>query len=89
MQPHFVSLHANGARLDANGKGYWDLPQFDHARVVTVNPNVANPPEGGYNVPDVGWLRWDDDDEDLHGIRVVVEEAVAGGGLDVVVWTVG
>jgi hypothetical protein len=84
MQPHFVSLHAGGARLDGKGNGYWDLPQFPYDTVVTVNPNVANPPEvGGYNVPDVAWLRW------APGIRVVVEEGVAGGGLDVVVWTAG
>lgn len=84
MQAHFVSLHAGGARLDGNGNGYWDLPAFPFDRVVAVNPNVANPPEvGGYNVPDVGWLRWGS------GIRVVAEEAVAGGGLDVVVWTAG
>lgn len=84
MQPHFVSLHAAGAHLDGQGNGYWDLPQFPFDTVVTVNPNVANPPElGRYNVPDVGFLRW------RTGIRVVAEEAIAGGGLDVVVWTAG
>jgi len=83
MQRHFVSLHAGGARLDGAGNGYWDLPQFDPDRVVTISPNVANPPEAGYNVPDVGWLRWGE------GIRVVVQGGVAGGGLDVSVWTVG
>jgi len=83
MQAHFVSLHAGGLRLDGQGRGYWDLPSFPFDRVVTVNPNVANPPEAGYGVPDVGFLRWGD------GIRVVAEEGVAGGGLDVVVWTVG
>lgn len=81
LRSHFVSLHAGGARLDGNGNGYWDLPQFAFESVVAVNPNVANPPDAGYRVPDVGFLRWGD------GIRVVAEEAVAGGGLDVVVWT--
>jgi hypothetical protein len=83
MQSHFVSLHGGGAHFDTKGNGYWDLPQFPFEHVVTVNPNVANPPEAGYSVPDVGWLRWGS------GIRVVAEEGTAGHGLDVVVWTVG
>lgn len=84
MTPHFVTLHAKGAHLDGQGNGYWDLAQFPWERTVVVTPNVADPATArAYNVPDVAFIKRGD------GIRVIVEEGIAGHGLDVRIWTVG
>lgn len=84
MTPHFISLHAKGAHFDGQGNGYWDLAQFPWERTVVITPNVADPATAGtYNVPDVAFVKRGE------GIRVIVEEGVAGHGLDVRIWTVG
>lgn len=65
---------------DADGRGYRDITASPK-EVVSVISNTANPPDQGYKpIPDVARL-------DVGGrTRVVVEEAVPNGRIDVSVW---
>lgn len=69
---------------DDQGKGYRDLPDVPARTVVNVMCNTANPTDGGYKpIPDVARIALDG------GSRVVVEEAVPKGRIDVTVWVAG
>lgn len=65
---------------DAEGRGYRDITASPR-EVVSVIANTANPPDQGYKpIPDVARL-------DVGGrTRIVVEEAVPNGRIDVAVW---
>lgn len=65
---------------DHDGRGYRDI-DVSPAHVVSVLCNTANPPDSGYKpIPDVARL-------DIAGAtRVVVEEAIPDGRIDVTVW---
>lgn len=66
---------------DANGKGYRDLPDVPARTVVNVMANTGNPTDGGYKpIPDVARIALG------KGCRVVIEEAVPNGRIDVTVW---
>lgn len=68
--------------IDKDGRGYRDL-DAKALDVVSVVANTANPPDSGYKpIPDVARL-------DVAGkARIVVEEAVPSGRIDVSVWVV-
>lgn len=65
---------------DSEGRGYRDITASPR-EVVSVIANTANPPTAGYKpIPDVARL-------DVDGrTRIVVEEAVPNGRIDVSVW---
>lgn len=65
---------------DSEGRGYRDITASPR-EVVSVISNTANPPDSGYKpIPDCARL-------DVGGrTRIVVEEAVPNGRIDVTVW---
>lgn len=65
---------------DDEGRGYRDI-DVPPKEIISVISNTANPPDSGYKpIPDVARL-------DVEGkSRIVVEEAVPNGRIDVTIW---